>query len=165
MDLEKFKQIARNRKKENQTFYRRVKARPPKDLDERFARLHEEVFGVTDCLKCANCCKTTSPIFYEKDIARAARSLRMKPGEFTANYLKLDEDQDYVPNTIPCPFLQADNHCGIYEDRPTACREYPHTNRRKMHQILDLTLRNCMVCPAVLEITQKLAEELPGQRG
>ena len=89
----------------------------------------------------------------------------MKPGEFTERYLRLDEDKDYVPNAIPCPFLQADNRCGIYEHRPAACREYPHTNRRKMHQILDLTLRNCMVCPAVLEITDKLALELKGQNG
>ena len=108
MDLEKFKQVARSRKKENQSFYRRLKARPPGDLDERFARLHEEVFAVIDCLTCANCCKTTSPIFYERDIARAAKGLKMKPGDFTRKYLRLDEDKDYVPNSIPCPFLQGD---------------------------------------------------------
>lgn len=155
-----FEQKARNRKKENQVFYRRLKARPPADLDQRFHELHEEVFSHTDCLSCANCCKTTSPVFYERDIERAARSLRMKPGEFTTRFLRIDEEKDYVPNSIPCPFLQPDNTCRIYEARPLACREYPHTNRKKMHQILDLTFHNTLVCPAVLEITEKLANEL-----
>lgn len=159
--LEAFEQKARNRKKENQAFYRKLKARPPADLDRQFHELHDEVFAHTDCLNCANCCKTTSPVFYEKDIARAAKYLKLKPGEFTDRYLRLDEDKDYVPNSIPCPFLQQDNHCRIYEARPLACREYPHTNRKKMQQILDLTFRNTLVCPAVLEITEKLSAQLP----
>jgi len=60
----------------------------------------------------------------------------------------------------PCPFLAADNRCTIYESRPTACREYPHTNRKKMQQILDLTYRNTLVCPAVLKITEELKAAL-----
>lgn len=155
-DLERFNQQARNQKKENQVFYRRLKARPPAKLDELFHDLHEEVFEHTDCLACANCCKTTSPVFYEKDIERAAKSLRLKPGEFTRLYLRVDEDKDYIPNRVPCPFLLEDNRCRIYEARPAACKEYPHTNRKKMHQLLDLSYRNTLVCPAVLEITQKL---------
>ncbi len=154
--LEEFNSKAKRLKKENQNFYRKLKSRPPNDLDFQFMALHEEVFAETDCLSCANCCKTTSPIFYERDIERAAKALKLKPGEFTQLYLRIDEDKDYVPNSIPCPFLKPDNACRIYDHRPAACREYPHTNRRKMHQILELTYQNTLVCPAVLEITEKL---------
>jgi uncharacterized protein len=154
--LEEFNARAKSLKKENQNFYRKLKSRPPDDLDFLFLELHEEVFATTDCLACANCCKTTSPIFYEKDIERAARGLKLKPGEFTEKYLRVDEDKDYIPKTIPCPFLREDNTCSIYDFRPAACREYPHTNRKKMRQILELTFRNTLVCPAVLKITEKL---------
>lgn len=158
--LEEFNSKAQSLKKENQSFYRKLKSRPPADLDFQFLELHEEVFAETDCLSCANCCKTTSPIFYERDIERAAKALKLKPGEFTQIYLRLDEDKDYVPKSIPCPFLKEDNACRIYEHRPLACKEYPHTNRRKMHQILELTYKNTLVCPAVLKITDKLKKAL-----
>jgi len=154
--LQEFTARAKSLKKENLNFFRRLKSRPPNRLDLLFSDLHEEVFSETNCLNCANCCKTTSPIFYEKDIQRAASGLRIKPGEFTSKYLRVDEEKDYVPKSIPCPFLLADNTCQIYEYRPLACKEYPHTNRKKMHQILDLTFRNTLVCPAVLKITEKL---------
>ena len=31
---------------------------------------HDEVFEEIDCLSCANCCKTTGPLFTEKDIEK-----------------------------------------------------------------------------------------------
>jgi hypothetical protein len=107
-------------------------------------------------LLCANCCKTTSPIFYQHDIERAAKALNIKPGEFIVQFLHMDEDGDFVLNEAPCAFLMSDNRCKIYESRPKACREYPHTDRKKMHQILDITYRNTLVCPAVLEIVKKV---------
>ncbi|MEQ9413386.1 MAG: YkgJ family cysteine cluster protein, partial [Cyclobacteriaceae bacterium] len=107
-------------------------------------------------LDCANCCKTTSPIFYETDIERASKALRIKPGDFVEKYLRVDEDKDYVLKSSPCPFLDDENYCGIYESRPKACREYPHTHRKKMVQVMELTYKNTMVCPAVLEMVERL---------
>lgn len=155
-DLEKHKQKAATLKKENRAFYDKLKRLKPKQLDEKFHRLHDDVFEETDCLACANCCKTTSPIFYNRDVERLAKHLRMKPGDLIDKYLRIDEDQDYVLRQAPCPFLGADNYCSVYEARPNACREYPHTDRKRMEQILDLTYRNTLVCPAVLEITERL---------
>lgn len=160
MDLDQFNKSATNLKKENEAFYRRLKLKSPRNLDEVFHQTHEEVFEQTDCLTCANCCKTTSPIFYERDVERAAKAVKLKPGEFTAKYLKRDEDGDLVLRTAPCPFLDADNYCLIYESRPNACREYPHTDRKKIQQILDLTFKNTMICPAVLEMTERIKKIL-----
>lgn len=156
MDLNDFNKKAANLKKENENFYRRLKLKPPKNLDTLFHTEHDKAFDEIDCLACANCCKTTSPIFYQRDIERAAKACRLKPGEFIDRYLRIDEDSDYVLKQSPCPFLDGDNYCVIYEDRPNACREYPHTNRKKMQQILDLTFKNTLVCPAVLRITEEI---------
>jgi Fe-S-cluster containining protein len=136
----------------------KLKRLKPKDLDRQFQRFHDEVFEHTDCLTCANCCKTTSPIFRAADIERLSRHLRMKPSEFIEQHLMVDEDGDYVLRSAPCLFLDADNYCTVYAHRPTACREYPHTDRKRMHQILDLTARNTAVCPAVAQIVEKIAK-------
>lgn len=83
----------------------------------------------------------------------------MKSSEFINEYLYRDAEGDYVLKFAPCPFLGADNKCLVYEDRPKACREYPHTNRKNMLGILDLTLKNTLVCPAVLKIFYEIGKE------
>ncbi|SFE67452.1 YkgJ family cysteine cluster protein [Thermophagus xiamenensis] len=159
MNLEKFKTISRNQSEENKAFLKRLGRRKPKNLDEVVHRLHEETFQEVNCLECANCCKTTSPIVIDRDIDRIAKHLKMKPSELITQYLRLDEEGDYVFRQAPCPFLMGDNYCMIYEVRPRACREYPHTNRKRFHQILNLTWRNTLVCPAVLDIVNGLKKE------
>jgi len=156
LDLNKFKQVSKNRAADNKKFLQRLKSKDPRSVDDAFHKTHEEVFERTDCLTCANCCKTTSPIFYPNDIDRIAKSLKTKPGDFIEKYLRIDEDNDYVLNSSPCPFLDSDNFCRIYDVRPKACREYPHTDRKKMVQITDLTYKNTLVCPAVLEIVERI---------
>ena len=111
----------------------------PKNLDAIFHTEHQKAFAKIDCLKCANCCKTTSPIFRPVDIKRIAAHVRMTEANFIKTYLRIDEDNDYVLQKSPCTFLNDDNTCSIYEHRPLACREYPHTDRKNMYQIMDLT--------------------------
>src|SRR5882762_6689437 len=156
MDAERTLANARRKSQENRKFLAGLKKKDSGDVDEKFHTLHDEVFEEVDCLTCANCCKTTSPIFYHGDIERVAKSLRMKPGDFAEKYLRIDEDNDYVLKSSPCPFLGPDNFCSVYDDRPKACREYPHTDRKKMVQIMDLTYKNTLVCPAVFEIVERL---------
>ncbi|MCK6641783.1 MAG: YkgJ family cysteine cluster protein [Bacteroidia bacterium] len=156
MNLDDFRNNASAAESKNKKLFAKLKRTKPKDLDQQVHQFHDEAFEHIDCLKCANCCKTTSPIFYQRDMDRAAKHLRMKTGDFLQKYLHMDEDGDFVLNEAPCPFLGSDNYCSIYESRPDACREYPHTNRKKVVQIMDLTYRNTLVCPAVFEIAEKL---------
>ena len=128
----------------------------PQKLDKLFHELHVGEFHKIDCLDCANCCKTISPSVHDSDVRRMAAFLKMKESEFIEKYLDADTDDDFVFNTTPCPFLEDDNRCTIYPSRPKACREYPHTNRKRMYQILDLTAKNTKVCPAVFNIIEKL---------
>ncbi len=125
-------------------------------LDKVFHEAHESVFMSFDCLACANCCKSIPPLIREADIKRIASRLRMKPSVFTEKFIRYDADGDMVFNTSPCPFLQSDNRCSIYEFRPLACAEYPHTDRPRMYQVLDLTARNANICPAVRDILRNL---------
>jgi hypothetical protein len=154
--LDKVKSQTDKQQTENRKFLLSLKKKNPRKLDDVVHALHNEAFEHIDCLACANCCKTTSPIFYPTDIERVAQALRMKPGDFIQKYLRIDEDKDYVLQQAPCPFLDSENYCSIYESRPKACREYPHTDRKKVVQIMELTYKNTLVCPAVLHITEKL---------
>lgn len=159
MDLAAFKVKAQTQSAQNKKFLNSLKKQNPREVDDQFHTAHEEVFSEIDCLTCANCCKTTSPIFYQTDIERVAKALRMKPGDFIEKYLRIDEDKDYVLKSSPCPFLDDDNRCRVYQDRPKACREYPHTDRKKMVQIMDLTHKNTLVCPAVLQMVERIREQ------
>ena len=160
--LDKLPQLAADKKSQNQRFFKKLKARPPRELDTLMQELHHEEFRKTDCLECANCCKTTGPLFTGADIDRIAAHLKMRPGQFVERYLRVDEDGDTVLQQLPCSFLDAENYCLIYEVRPKACREYPHTDRKKFHQITGLTLQNTAICPAAFRIVEELKKRLPG---
>lgn len=151
---------AKDTQKQNKKFFAKLKKRPPKQLDGIMQELHQETFSRIDCLECANCCKTTGPLFTDKDIQRISKHFRMKPQAFIETYLQVDEDGDHVLQSVPCTFLGADNYCSIYEVRPKACREYPHTDRKKFHQISNLTLKNVAICPAAFEIVEALKKRL-----
>ena len=160
MDLAQHKELSQLKRKENKQFFKSLKKLKPKFLDKLIHPLHDEVFDCTDCLKCANCCTTTGPLFTDKDINRISKHFRIKPSEFTEKYLRIDEDMDYVLQSVPCTFLGEDNYCSIYDVRPKACREFPHTDRIKQSQLLKLTKKNIEVCPAVFEIVETLKKEL-----
>ena len=132
--------------------FRKMKQAKPNDLDQKFHKSHKAEFKKMDCMSCANGCKTTSPIFRDADIRRISKHLRVKEGKFISDYLRMDEEQDYVLKSSPCSFLDNDNSCSIYDVRPLACREYPHTDRKNMFQVLEITAENSLICPVVARI-------------
>ncbi len=152
---------AKSRKKQIKQLLAKLNKLPVKQVDSYFHEEHDKVFEQIDCLKCANCCKTTGPLFTQKDIERIAHHLNQKPGAFIEQYLRLDEDNDYILKSTPCIFLDKSNYCSIYDIKPKACGEYPHTNRRNMNEISTLTFNNAMVCPAVSKILENIEKKLP----
>ncbi len=161
IDITAFQDKAQKSLESNKKLVKSLKKKAKHGLDDLFEHHHDAVFEELDCLTCANCCKTTSPIFYRPDIERISKQLKLKPSIFIETYLTLDEENDYVLQSTPCPFLGYDNKCIIYANRPKACREYPHTNRKRIYQILNLTLKNSLVCPATLKILERIKNELP----
>ena len=159
--LNQLPKLAREKKKENKKFFAKLKKKPPKNLDYIMQELHEEEFERTDCLTCANCCKTTGPLFTDKDILRIAKFLKMKPQQFIETYLRVDEENDHVLQQVPCIFLDHENYCMIYDVRPKACAEYPHTDRKKFQQISNLTIKNTAICPATYRIVEEMKKRIP----
>ncbi|MGJ8739174.1 YkgJ family cysteine cluster protein [Zobellia laminariae] len=158
--LKELPKKAQEKHNENRKFFAKLKKRPPKNLDYVMQELHEEEFQRTDCLECANCCKTTGPLFTKADVERISKHFRLKPQKFIEQYLRIDDENDYVLQEVPCTFLGADNYCSIYDVRPKACREFPHTDRKKFQQISNLTLKNVAICPAAFNIVEKMKKAI-----
>lgn len=157
--LEQLKEHAQRVEKGTKHFFKNIKKNRHRELDDMMQLLHEEVFEEIDCLACANCCKSLGPRITDRDIEKLASALRLKPQEVIATYLKIDEDNDYVFKSIPCPFLDEENYCSVYQDRPKACREYPHTDRKRAFQIHRLSICNARTCPAVFDILERLKKK------
>ena len=160
--LKELHELAKEKHIENKKYFAKLKKRTPKRLDLLMQDLHDKEFEKIDCLACGNCCKTSSPIFTDKDVQRISKHLKMKVVNFISQYLERDADDFLVLKTAPCTFLDLnDNTCFIYDVRPKACSEYPHTNRKKFIQITDLTLKNIEICPATYNIIEALKKKLP----
>jgi hypothetical protein len=162
INLNKFKKEVLDKKKETKKIFKSFQNEKSGALDKAFAENHDEVFEETDCLTCANCCKTATPVFKNKDIETISKRVKLKPQQFIEKYLYLDHENDYVLQSIPCSFLNNDNTCSIYDIRPLACQGYPHTNRRKMNSMLPLTEKNTTICPAANEIVKRVYAQLQG---
>ena len=124
--------------------------------DLKIQALHDEISDRTSCLECANCCRSLGPRITDKDVERLSKALRMKAVDIIQRYLRIDEDNDMVFKSMPCPFLGDDNYCAVYDARPKACREYPHTDRRKFYQIYMLSVKNAETCPIVFEVLEEI---------
>lgn len=130
------------------------------ELKKAFSKADQEVFNTLDCLECANCCKTTGPIIEPEEIPIIADALSISPADFLSHYLEMDEDGDFVMQSLPCPMLDLNtNKCKIYEHRPEACRDFPHTNRKDIKQYLDLLEPNKLICPAVEQILERISQK------
>lgn len=127
-------------------------------MDLAVHAMHDKYSSAIDCLQCARCCRDLGPRIEEKDVERLAKALRMKFVDVVSQYFKVDEDGDRVFKSMPCPFLADDNYCLVYEARPKACREYPHTDRKRFYQIYNLSVKNAETCPIVYEVLEEITK-------
>lgn len=140
---------AASQKKEIDDKFNKIrKSKQQKKIDAHLEALIEEAFEHIDCLECANCCKTTSPIFTKGDISRISQLFNLKEKEFIADTLVM-EDGVYGLQTSPCKFLMEDCKCFIYDKRPKACKGFPHIGEFPIRKILKETKNNVKICPAV----------------
>lgn len=160
--LQSWRENAGRDKDANFRFLRSLKVvSNPDRIDALASQLHEEVFSRIDCTRCANCCKTIQPSFAVEDIARIAAHLGMSEENFISDYLEIDrEEGDHRTKTTPCPFLNKDNRCTIYEVRPQACRGFPHTDKEGFARRVYLHTANTLSCPAAYHIITGLRQRL-----
>jgi Fe-S-cluster containining protein len=95
------------------------------------------LFSCHPGLACFNqCCRQPTVILKPYDIMRLRHRLGITSTEFLEKYTtKVVENKSYLPLVMldidqeagrGCPFLEAAG-CGVYEDRPGACRLFPIT--------------------------------------
>jgi uncharacterized protein len=140
----------------NKAFFKNIKPGKARLLDNITHQAHHQVFEKINCLDCGNCCKSLGPRLNERDIRQMAKATHLKPSAFEEKYLQIDEDGDYIFKNLPCPFLMNDNYCSVYENRPKACREYPHTHQPEILKKSKLHIINSTTCPAVFEILENI---------
>ncbi|MCB0651313.1 MAG: YkgJ family cysteine cluster protein [Saprospiraceae bacterium] len=159
--LQQWKNKKDGANKKHTRFVNRLREQRGKHLDQWAESLHDEVFRSIDCMDCANCCTTIPAMVNPTDATRIAKHLKISESAFEEKYLTRDDDGDTVFKTSPCVFLQEDNACSIYEIRPKACREYPHTNNLEFSQNINVHAANSMYCPAVFHILERMMKNFP----
>lgn len=156
MDLEKFRARAKNKRTQLTEFLAKFDRLVPPEMDEITDKANAETWKKINCIECANCCKTMSPTFSQKDIKRIAAHLDMKPAEFREKWLyKEKETGDWMNRTQPCQFLQ-DNMCTIYEVRPDDCAGFPHHHLKPFDLYNDMYRDNMKHCPATLMLVERV---------
>lgn len=155
--LEKLEYWAQKNKEKNYKFriYLKIHA-DPEELDRQFKELHDKYFSEYDCSKCRNCCTKYCGTIPSEDIPKDAESLGMTTEEFIGNYLKEPPNSEgYNTKNCPCDFL-VDNDCILGDNRPDACKEFPHTDKEdRMGSLLSI-IGNTSICPVVYEIMEEL---------
>jgi hypothetical protein len=162
INLRSFKQKVRHNKKAFKRFLSKLEKNPTKGLHKRVEEIDAEVWKETDCLSCANCCKTMSPTFTPKDIKRIAAHFEMTAQAFKDKWLYFDKkDKDWMNKKQPCQFLNLkDNKCSIYEVRPADCAGFPHLTKKKMVDYIHVHQQNIEYCPATYNMVERMMEKL-----
>jgi hypothetical protein len=160
-NLRSFKKIMLLNRSAFRRFLTKLEKDPPRRLDQLATETDVEVWKETDCLACANCCKTMSPTFTGVDIKRISRHLGMKDEEFRKKWLYKDRNGDWINKSQPCQFLNLqDNKCSIYEVRPRDCSGFPHHTKRRMVDYMHVFKQNVEYCPATYKLVEKMVEKV-----
>ena len=143
--------------KQNSKFRAFLKSRANGDeLDAQFLELHNELFADYDCCKCNNCCKTYDVILKNDEIAKISHYLGKTEDNFINECLAESDGDGYKIKGVPCLFLCANGKCAIQECKPSACKDFPFTDRPgRLSRMLSI-LEFAEECPVVFEILERL---------
>lgn len=148
-------------------FLTRLENNSPRGLDKTIAEHEKNVWIETDCLSCANCCKTMTPTFNKQDIKRISNHFQMTAEEFQNKWLKRERggERDWLNKVEPCQFLNPrDNKCSIYEVRPADCAGFPHLSK-KFKDFVHIHKQNVEYCPATYKLVEKMMEKAASGSG
>ena len=163
-ELPRIRRYLRHNEAEDARFGEFVKIRlnlPNAELDALVKTATDAVWSQIDCLTCGNCCKQLQIVIDERDIRRLAKRLGSSPAEVRRTYVARSEDDGTLHfKSSPCPFLGEDNACGVYEDRPQACRDFPYLHAGNFRHRVFVTLENAEICPIAFNVWQKLKVQL-----
>jgi Fe-S-cluster containining protein len=149
-------------------FISRLVKNPPRGFLSLLKETDKQVWKETDCLSCANCCKTMSPTYTKSDIRRISAHEGLTEKEFIKKWLRRDRSGDYLNKTEPCQFLDLKtNYCRIYPIRPKDCAGFPHHTKRSFADYDHIFKQNVEYCPATyrwVELMKEKAEAAWGKK-
>jgi len=159
LNLDKIEKLGKQRLDENFQFRTFLKGQDPDKIDRIVHQLNWEVSSQIDCTKCGNCCKSLKPGITQNDLEVLSKQLNMTTEQIVENYTETNDFGELFFRHAPCKFLK-DKKCTIYEDRPEACRSYPHLHKDEFTFRLFGVIQNYSVCPIVFNVFEKLKDEL-----
>jgi uncharacterized protein len=159
VNLRSFKQIVKRNKRRLRYFISKLINDPPKNLQLVTLEANELAWADTNCLDCANCCKTMSPTYTQKDISRISKHLGITRRAMKEKWLYKDRTGDWLNRKQPCQFLDLKtNLCGIYEVRPRDCAGFPHHSTKKLVEYAHMYKQNVEYCPATYRLITHMQE-------
>ncbi|MCL2317625.1 MAG: YkgJ family cysteine cluster protein [Methanomassiliicoccaceae archaeon] len=97
-----------------------------KDLD----RAYEICMSYRDsfpCEMCGKCCRQPNIVIRPEEIDPISVAAGIPLHVFITKYIiKTKDGRMLFSKTDPCAFLEKDNRCRIWEDRPEICRDFPY---------------------------------------
>ena len=165
VNLRSFRQKARHHKSSFRRFLSKLQKKKFKGLGLFTANLEKEIWKETDCLSCANCCKTMTPTYTSADLKRISSRFGQTVNEFKKKWLEKERGSgDWINKSIPCQFLNLkNNQCTIYDIRPADCSGFPHL-RKNMKDYGHVHKQNVEFCPATYKMVEKMISSVNGEK-
>ena len=162
-DLTIIAEKADEREEENARFRAWNKDRDERSIDQMVHTINHEVSSAIDCTECGNCCKNLVINVEPSDAISCAGSMNMKTEDFLEKYIETSAQGQFFISAIPCHFF-AEKKCTIYENRFTACREFPHLHKEGFLNRLSGTMMHYGKCPIIYNVVEelKLSLQFPG---
>lgn len=163
-ELPRLRRYARHNEAEDLRFAAFIKTRlnlSNAELDAVVAEVTEEVWAKIECTSCGHCCRNLQIVVDDKDIQRMAARLGLTTKQFSQKYVGVAEDRTKHFNASPCPFLDENNCCTAYEDRPQACRDFPYLHAGNFRSRTLVMIDNGALCPIVFHVWQELKQRFP----
>ena len=159
VNIKSFRNLVSLNKKRLRHFLTRVEKKAPRNLHFVTLKANELSWAKTECTDCANCCKTMSPTYTQRDIIRISKFLGMTVRGFKEKWLFKDKEGDWLNKSQPCQFLDLKtNLCGIYDVRPGDCAGFPHHGTKKIKDYGHVYKQNVEFCPATYRLVEFMEE-------
>ena len=144
INIKTIKEIAKQKKDENQSFHSFLKELDSNKVDAIVHKLNEEITPQISCLECGNCCMSLRPIATNEELIKYVEEKNI-------------EDFKYL-ESFKCKHLD-DKKCTIYLDRYDECKEFPYLDRDKFVSRIVGVLQNYEICPIVYNVFEQLKIE------
>jgi uncharacterized protein len=155
VNLRTFRKLVSRNKRKFRNFLTRLEKKPVEPVQLVVLEANELSWAKTDCMDCANCCKSMSPTYTRKDITRISKYLGMTKKAFVEKWLYKDRSGDWINKKQPCQFLDAKtNMCNIYDVRPRDCAGFPYHGTKKIREYGNVFKQNVEFCPATYRLVE-----------